>query len=48
VLPTDYWRLLFSAPPLGVDGLYWHRITQFILPCCSMIAASGNTISARA
>jgi len=32
-----------------VDGLYWHRITQFIVPFYSMIAASDpHIVSARA
>ena len=42
-------RLLLGAARWDVDGLYWHRVTQFILPFFSMIAASDpNIVSARA
>src|SRR6266542_1611519 len=49
LLPTDY-GACYSARRRGdVEGLYWHRITQFILPCFSMIAASDpHLVSARA
>jgi phthalate 4,5-dioxygenase oxygenase subunit len=49
VLPTDYGACYSARRRWDVDGLYWHRITQFILPFYSMIAASDpNTVSARA
>ena len=49
VLGTDY-GACYSARRRGdVDGLYWHRITQFILPFFTMIAASDPAmVSARA
>src|SRR5207253_1728439 len=38
-----------AYPCRDVNGLYWHRITQFIMPFYSMIAASDpNLVSARA
>jgi phenylpropionate dioxygenase-like ring-hydroxylating dioxygenase large terminal subunit len=49
LLPTDY-GVCYSARRLAdTEGLYWHRITQFILPFYSMIAASDpHIVSARA
>jgi hypothetical protein len=49
VLGTDY-GACYSARRRGdADGLYWHRITQFILPFFTMIAASDpHVVSARA
>src|SRR5215471_10009146 len=49
VLPTDY-GACYSARRIWDDqGLYWHRITQFVLPFYTMIAASDpNVVSARA
>jgi phenylpropionate dioxygenase-like ring-hydroxylating dioxygenase large terminal subunit len=49
VLPTDYGACYSARRRWDIEGLYWHRITQFILPCFSMIAASDpHTVSARA
>src|SRR5256885_1349489 len=49
LLPTDYGTCYSARRRWDVDGLYWHRITQFILPFFSMIAASDpNLVSARA
>jgi nitrite reductase/ring-hydroxylating ferredoxin subunit len=49
VLPTDYGACYSARRRWDVDGLYWHRITQFILPFFSMIAASDpQMVSARA
>ncbi len=49
LLPTDYGACYSARRRWDVDGLYWHRITQFILPFFSMIAASDpNIVSARA
>jgi phthalate 4,5-dioxygenase oxygenase subunit len=49
VLPTDYGACYSARRRWDVDGLSWHRITQFILPYFTMIAASDpNTVSARA
>ncbi len=49
VLPTDYGACYSARRRWDADGLYWHRITQFILPLFSMIAASDpNIVSARA
>ncbi len=49
VLPTDYGACYSARRRSDVDGLYWHRVTQFILPFFSMIAASDpNIVSARA
>ena len=49
VLPTDYGACYSARRRWDVEGLYWHRITQFIMPCFSMIAASDATlVSARA
>jgi hypothetical protein len=49
VLPTDYGACYSARRRWDVDGLFWHRITQFILPFFSMIAASDpNLVSARA
>jgi phenylpropionate dioxygenase-like ring-hydroxylating dioxygenase large terminal subunit len=48
VLPTDYGGCYSARRRWDVEGLYWHRITQFILPYFSMIAASDpNIVSAR-
>ena len=49
ILPTDY-GACYSARRRGdVEGLYWHRITQFILPFYTMIAANDPyLVSARA
>ncbi|HWN15248.1 MAG TPA: Rieske 2Fe-2S domain-containing protein, partial [Candidatus Dormibacteraeota bacterium] len=49
VLPTDYGACYSARRRSDVEGLYWHRITQFILPFYSMIAASDpHIVSARA
>ncbi len=49
ILPTDYGACYSARRQWDVDGLYWHRITQFILPLFSMIAASDpNIVQARA
>src|SRR5438132_13431659 len=49
LLPTDYGACYSARRRWDVDGLYWHRITQFIMPFYSMIAASDpNLVSARA
>jgi nitrite reductase/ring-hydroxylating ferredoxin subunit len=49
VLPTDY-GACYSARRVWEDqGIYWHRITQFLLPFYTMIAASDpHVVSARA
>src|SRR5262249_7217221 len=49
VLPTDYGACYSARRRWHDDSLYWHRITQFILPFYSMIAASDpHLVSARA
>ena len=49
LLPTDYGACYSARRRAGVDGLYWHRITQFIQPIFSMIAASDpHIVSTRA
>jgi phenylpropionate dioxygenase-like ring-hydroxylating dioxygenase large terminal subunit len=49
LLPTDYGACYSARRRWDVEGMYWHRITQFILPCFSMIAASDpHLVSARA
>jgi phenylpropionate dioxygenase-like ring-hydroxylating dioxygenase large terminal subunit len=49
VLPTDYGACYSARRRSDVEGFYWHRITQFILPFYSMIAASDpHIVSARA
>src|SRR5262249_19914021 len=49
ILPTDYGACYSARRRWDVDGLFWHRITQFIMPFFSMIAASDpNIVSARA
>jgi phthalate 4,5-dioxygenase oxygenase subunit len=49
VLPTAYGACYSARRRWDDDGLYWHRITQFILPFFTMIAASDpNTVQARA
>src|SRR5713101_2491156 len=49
LLPTDYGACYSARRRWDVDGLYWHRVTQFIVPFFSMIAASDpNLVSARA
>src|SRR5262249_43965637 len=40
ILPTEYGACYSARRHWDVDGLYWHRITQFILPTFSMIAAA--------
>ena len=44
MLPTDYGACYSARRRWDVDGLYWHRITQFIMPFFSMIAASDPHI----
>ena len=44
VLPTDYGACYSARRHWDVDGLFWHRITQFILPFYTMIAASDPQI----
>jgi phenylpropionate dioxygenase-like ring-hydroxylating dioxygenase large terminal subunit len=49
VLPTDYGACYSARRRSDVEALYWHRITQFIMPFYSMIAASDpHIVSARA
>ena len=49
VLPTDYGACYSARRRSDTEGLYWHRITQFILPFFTMIAASDpHIVSARA
>ena len=49
VLPTDYGACYSARRRWDVEGLYWHRITQFIMPFFSMIAASDpHMVQARA
>jgi phthalate 4,5-dioxygenase len=49
VLPTDYGTCYSARRRSDTERLYWHRITQFILPFFSMIAASDpHIVSARA
>jgi phthalate 4,5-dioxygenase len=49
VLPTDYGACYSARRRSDTEGLYWHRITQFILPFFTMIAASDpHVVSARA
>jgi phenylpropionate dioxygenase-like ring-hydroxylating dioxygenase large terminal subunit len=49
VLSTDYGAVYSARRRWDVDELFWHRITQFILPCFSMIAASDpHIVQARA
>jgi phenylpropionate dioxygenase-like ring-hydroxylating dioxygenase large terminal subunit len=40
ILPTEYGACYSARRHWDVEGMYWHRITQFILPIFSMIAAS--------
>ena len=47
VLPTDYGACYSARRHSDTEGLYWHRITQFILPFYSMIAASDPHIVLR-
>jgi phthalate 4,5-dioxygenase len=49
LLPTDYGACYSARRRADVDGLYWHRITQFIQPLFSMIAAADpHIVSTRA
>jgi phthalate 4,5-dioxygenase oxygenase subunit len=49
VLPTDYGACYSARRRSDTEGLYWHRITQFVLPFFTMIAASDpHLVSARA
>ncbi len=49
VLPTDYGACYSARRRADVEGHYWHRITQFMLPFYTMIAASDpHLVSARA
>ena len=40
ILPTEYGACYSARRRWDVEGMYWHRITQVILPIFSMIAAS--------
>ena len=49
ILPTDYGACYSAHRVWDDDGLQWHRVTQFMLPFYTMIAASDPTmVSARA
>lgn len=49
VLPTAYGACYTARRQWDDDGNFWHRITQFILPFFTMIAASDpTTVQARA
>jgi phthalate 4,5-dioxygenase oxygenase subunit len=49
VLPTDYGACYSARRTWDDEGTQWHRITQFIMPFFTMIAASDpNTVSCRA
>jgi phenylpropionate dioxygenase-like ring-hydroxylating dioxygenase large terminal subunit len=49
VLATDYGACYSARRHSDVEGHLWHRITQFIAPCFTMIAASDpHIVSARA
>ena len=49
ILPTEYGACYSARRRWDGDELYWHRITQFIQPIFSMIAASDpQLVSARA
>jgi phenylpropionate dioxygenase-like ring-hydroxylating dioxygenase large terminal subunit len=49
VLPTDYGACYSARRRSDVEGHVWHRITQFMLPFYTMIAASDpHLVSARA
>ena len=49
VLPTDYGACYSARRRSDAEGLHWHRITQFVLPFYTMIAASDpHIVSARA
>jgi phenylpropionate dioxygenase-like ring-hydroxylating dioxygenase large terminal subunit len=49
VLPTDYGAFYTARRQWDDEGNDWHRITQFILPFYTMIAASDpNTVQCRA
>ena len=49
LLPTEYGACYSARRRWDVDGLSWHRITQFILPFYTMIAASDpQVVSTRA
>jgi len=49
ILPTDYGACYSARRQWDADGLYWHRITQFVMPFFSMIAAGiSDTITTRA
>jgi hypothetical protein len=48
VLPTDYGACYSARRRSDTEGLYWHRITQYIMPYFTMIAASDpNIVSMR-
>jgi phthalate 4,5-dioxygenase len=48
VLPTDYGGCYSASREWDDDGTRWHRITQFIMPFHTMIAASSpNTVHLR-
>jgi phenylpropionate dioxygenase-like ring-hydroxylating dioxygenase large terminal subunit len=49
LLPTDYGACYSARRRWDVEGLFWHRITQFIQPIFSMIAAfDPQIVSTRA
>ena len=49
VVPTHYGAVYSAKRVNNTEGERWHRITQFIFPYFTMIAASlANTVSARA
>ena len=49
VLPTDYGACYSARRRSDTEGLYWHRITQYVMPYFTMIAASDpNLVSVRA
>jgi phthalate 4,5-dioxygenase oxygenase subunit len=49
ILPTDYGACYSARRVWDDDGLQWHRVTQFMLPFYTMIAASDpHMVQARA
>ncbi|PYM15013.1 MAG: hypothetical protein DMD81_16285 [Candidatus Rokuibacteriota bacterium] len=49
ILPTEYGACYSARRRWDVEGMSWHRITQYVLPYFTMIAASDpSLVSARA
>ncbi len=46
--PMDYGLVYAGKRKWDAEGNYWHRITQFVMPCYTMVASGGPTVGVQA